>query len=172
MEYDGVGNKRNFSAKDVVDIPRDKKCVRGVLCRLMKAVTPLQNINLVGSQWEEILPEAQVPLLSSLVREVCRHGGILHVTIMLEVEQLIEFEASKVLLATCTEAAPADRCVDCSICLLEVAIPAVHVPCCGGTFHTKCLADWFKRSSTCSLCLAYLSRFLHPKEHICFELFE
>ena len=171
VDYDGVGKKRNFTARDAVDIPRDEKGVRGVLRRLMKAVTPLQNLNLVGSQWEEILPEAQVPLLSSLAREVCRHGGILHVTIMLEVEQLIEFEASKILLATCAEAAPAHGCVDCSICLLEEAKPAVHVPCCSGTFHSNCLADWFERSSTCPLCRACLSRFLHPEVQIFFRQF-
>lgn len=81
-----------------VDIPGNKEGVHDVLCRLMKTVTLLQELNLNDWQWEDILPKSAVPLLVATARQAYRDGCIAHVTIGLAVDQQIEFIMSSALL--------------------------------------------------------------------------
>jgi len=49
----------------------------------MRTFTRLQQLNLTDEQWEDILPELEVPKLTALAREACRDGCIAHATLEL-----------------------------------------------------------------------------------------
>ena len=64
-------------------IPGDQEGVRDVLRGLMRTFTQLQQLNLIEEQWEDILPEPEVPKLVTLVHEAYRDGCITHATLEL-----------------------------------------------------------------------------------------
>ena len=53
----------------------------------MRTFTQLQPLNLIEEQWEDILPEPEVPKLVALVREAYRDGCITHTTLELWVDE-------------------------------------------------------------------------------------
>ena len=113
----------------------------------MRTFTRLQQLNLTDKQWEDILPKPKVPKLTALVREAYRDGYIADATIVHEVDEQVKFITFKVLLMLYVEAALAG-CRDCNICLQDETsnLQELH------TFHGKCIAKWFGRSSTCPMC--------------------
>jgi hypothetical protein len=69
--YEEGSATRILKVSQVVGIPSDKKGVHDVLHSLMRTFTRLQQLNLTDEQWEDILPEPEVPELTALAREAC-----------------------------------------------------------------------------------------------------
>ena len=68
-------------------IPGDQEGVRDVLRGLMRTFMRLPQLNLTNEQWEDILPEPEVPELMALAREAYRDGYIAHATLELWVDE-------------------------------------------------------------------------------------
>ena len=107
---------RILKVNQVVGITDDQEGVCDVLRGWMRTFTRLQQLNLIDEQWEDILPEREVPKLMALACEACQDGYIAHATLELWVDEQFKFITSKALLTLCAEAAPLG-CQDCSIFL-------------------------------------------------------
>ena len=49
----------------------------------MRTFTLLQQLNLTNKQWDDILPEPEVPKLTALAHEACKDGCIAHAMVEL-----------------------------------------------------------------------------------------
>ena len=85
--YEGGSTTRILKANQAVGIPDNQEGVHDVLHGLMRTFTWLQQLNLTNEQWEDILPEPEVPKLMALVREACQDGYITHTTLELWVDE-------------------------------------------------------------------------------------
>ena len=102
--YEGGSATRILKANQAVGIPDNQEGVCDVLCGLMRIFTRLQQLNLTDKQWEDILPEPEVPELSTLAHEACRDGCIAHAMLELWVDGQLEFIMSEALLMFYAEA--------------------------------------------------------------------
>ncbi|XP_066344626.1 uncharacterized protein [Miscanthus floridulus] len=166
--YEGGSAIRILKANQAMGIPNDQEGVHDVLCGLMRTFTRLQQLNLNDEQWEDNLPEPEVPKLVALAHEAYWDGCIAHATLELWVNEQLKFIASKALLMLCAEVEAAlARCWGCIICLEDetsnpMADHAVEMPGYGHAFHRKCITKWFGRRSTCPMCRRDLSMYLDP----------
>ncbi|XP_066381125.1 uncharacterized protein [Miscanthus floridulus] len=168
--YEGANATRILKANQAIGIPDDQEGVRDVLRGLMRTFRRLQQLNLTDEQWEDILPEPEVPELVALVRQPCWDGCIAHATLEIWVDEQLKFIASEALLMLCVEveaeAVPAG-CWDCSICLEDetsnpMASHAMEMPRYSHTFHHKCITKWFSWRSTCLMCQRDFFMYLDP----------
>ena len=67
--YEGGSTTRILKVNQAVGIPGDQDGVHDVLHGLMRTVMQLQELNLNGKDWEDILPEPEVPKLVALAHE-------------------------------------------------------------------------------------------------------
>ncbi|XP_066358114.1 uncharacterized protein [Miscanthus floridulus] len=134
----------------------------------MWTFTRLQQLNLTDKQWEDNLPEPEVPKLATLARKACWDGYITHAMLELWVNEQLKFIASEALLMFCVDAEVAlVGCWDYNICLEDetsnlAAGLAVEMPSYGHTFHRKCVTKWFGRRSTSPMCQRDLSMYVDP----------
>ncbi|XP_066350377.1 uncharacterized protein [Miscanthus floridulus] len=156
--YEGGSATRILKANQAMGIPNDQEGVRDVLCGLMRTLKRLEELNLINKQWEDILPEPEVPQLVALACEACRDGCIAHTMLELWVDEQLKFIMSKALLTLCVEAEAVPAwCRDYSIYLEdETSNPmgghAMEMPSYGHAFHRKCITMWFGQRSTCPMC--------------------
>ena len=85
--YKGGSATRILKANQAVGIPDDLEGDHDVLHGLMRTFTRLQQLNLTDEQWEDILPEPEVPELVALARKAYRDGCIAHATLELWVDE-------------------------------------------------------------------------------------